>query len=186
MFFRLIRLSVLLSLSELKEKSWLDRNGFRRMKEVGQIYKCCLRFFNFAKGLNYDLSKFSDEFIPFFRLWKTITKSLGKLKTLRQGFVSMNMMNKCDKFHKDSPSDKKVKFTLPSAIELLETADFVYNFEQKPYASTQLRWHIWPTFPLNFMKGGTQGFPRHGVSDKQEVLFKRFCRLRHFQFVNWT
>ena len=34
----------------------------------------------------------------------------------------MNMMNKCAKFHKDSPSDKKVKFNLPSAIELSETA----------------------------------------------------------------
>ena len=40
----------------------------------------------------------------------------------------MNMMNKCAKFHKDSPSDKKVKFNLPSASELSETADFVYNF----------------------------------------------------------
>ena len=38
------------------------------------------------------------------------------------------MMNKCAKFHGDSPSDKKVKFNLASAIELLETADFVYNF----------------------------------------------------------
>ena len=40
----------------------------------------------------------------------------------------MSMMNKCAKFHKDSPSGKKVKFNLLSAIELLETADFVYNF----------------------------------------------------------
>ena len=32
------------------------------------------------------------------------------------------MMNKCAKFHKDSPSDKKVKFNLPSVIELSETA----------------------------------------------------------------
>ena len=40
----------------------------------------------------------------------------------------MNMMNQCAKFHKDSPSDKKVKFNLPSAIELSETANFVYNF----------------------------------------------------------
>ena len=38
------------------------------------------------------------------------------------------MMNKCGKFLKDSPSDKKVKFNLLSAIELSETADFVYNF----------------------------------------------------------
>ena len=38
------------------------------------------------------------------------------------------MMNKCEKFHIDSPSDKKVKFNLPSAIEISETADFVYNF----------------------------------------------------------
>ena len=36
----------------------------------------------------------------------------------------MNMMNKCAKFHKDSPSDKKVKFNLPSAIELSETYTF--------------------------------------------------------------
>ena len=40
----------------------------------------------------------------------------------------MNMMNKCAKFHKDSLSDKKVKLNLPSAIELSETAVFVYNF----------------------------------------------------------
>ena len=39
------------------------------------------------------------------------------------------MMNKSAKFHEDSLKDKKkkVKFNLPSAIELLETADFVYN-----------------------------------------------------------
>ena len=36
----------------------------------------------------------------------------------------MNMMNKCAKFPKDSPSDK-VKFNLPCAIELSETVDFV-------------------------------------------------------------
>ena len=40
----------------------------------------------------------------------------------------MNVMDKCAKFHKDSPSDKKVKFNLPSAIKLSETAFFVYNF----------------------------------------------------------
>ena len=43
---------------------------------------------------------------------------------MRESFVAMNMMNKCAKFHKDSPSDKRVKFTLPSAIELSETAFF--------------------------------------------------------------
>ena len=36
-------------------------------------------------------------------------------------------MNKCAKFHKDSPSDK-VKFNLPSAIELSGMAEVVYNF----------------------------------------------------------
>ena len=40
----------------------------------------------------------------------------------------MNMMNKCAEFHKDTPSGKKVKFNLPNAIELSETAHFVYNF----------------------------------------------------------
>ena len=39
----------------------------------------------------------------------------------------MNMMNKCAKFHKDSPSGKKVKFNLARAIELSETAVFVYK-----------------------------------------------------------
>ena len=54
----------------------------------------------------------------------------------------MNMMNKCAKFHKDSPSGKRVKFNLPSVVELSETADFVYSFVQKPNASEQLRWRI--------------------------------------------
>ena len=36
-------------------------------------------------------------------------------------------------------------------IELSETANYVYNFVSKPYTSEQLRWHIWPTFPLNFL-----------------------------------
>ena len=41
----------------------------------------------------------------------------------------MNMMNKCTKLHKDNiQANKKVKFNLPSANELSETADFVYNF----------------------------------------------------------
>ena len=51
-----------------------------------------------------------------------------KLKNVGQGYVAMNMMNRCAKFHKDSPSNKKVKSNLPSSIELSETADFVYNF----------------------------------------------------------
>ena len=38
------------------------------------------------------------------------------------------MMNKCARFHKDSPSGKKVNFNFAGAIELSETADFVYNF----------------------------------------------------------
>ena len=43
------------------------------------------------------------------------------------------MMNKCAKFHKDSPSGKTVKFNLARAIELSETAVFVYNFVSKHY-----------------------------------------------------
>ena len=35
-------------------------------------------FLIFAWGLSYDLSKFSDDFTPFFRLWKTINKSLDQ------------------------------------------------------------------------------------------------------------
>ena len=40
----------------------------------------------------------------------------------------MSMMNMCAKFYKDSLSGKKVKFNLTRAIELSETAVFVYNF----------------------------------------------------------
>ena len=68
-------------------------------------------------------------------------------------------MNKCAEFHKDSPSGKKVKLNLARAIELSETAVFVYNFVKKPYASEQLRWHIWPTFPLNFFMKFLQKMP---------------------------
>ena len=45
------------------------------MKEEGQIY----RFLIFAPELSFDIPKFSDDFTPFLRLWKTITKSLGKI-----------------------------------------------------------------------------------------------------------
>ena len=38
------------------------------------------------------------------------------------------MLNKFANFHGDSLSGKKVKFNLVRAIELWETADFVYNF----------------------------------------------------------
>ena len=42
------------------------------------------------------------------------------------------MIKKYAKFHKDSPSDKKVKLNLPNAIELSEMAVFVCNLVQKP------------------------------------------------------
>ena len=49
------------------------------MKEEGaDLQNVASDFLIFAWGLSYDLSKFSDDFTPFFRLWKTITKSLGK------------------------------------------------------------------------------------------------------------
>ena len=38
------------------------------------------------------------------------------------------MLNKCGKFHGNGLNGKKVKFILVRAIELSETADFVYNF----------------------------------------------------------
>ena len=63
-----------------------DKNGFRRMKEEGQILV-------FAPRLSYALSKLSDNFTPLFRLWKTTTKSLAKIKNLRQCFVAMDIMN---------------------------------------------------------------------------------------------
>ena len=40
----------------------------------------------------------------------------------------MSMINKCAKVHEDSPGGEKVKFNLARAIELSETAVFVWNF----------------------------------------------------------
>ena len=45
----------------------IDKNGFRRMKEEGQIYKILPLNFNFAWGLSYDLSKIGDNFTPYFQ-----------------------------------------------------------------------------------------------------------------------
>ena len=44
----------------------IDTNGFRRIKEEGLIYKVASDFLIFAWALSYDLSKFSDDFTPFF------------------------------------------------------------------------------------------------------------------------
>ena len=45
-----------------------------------------------------------------------------------EGQIARSMLNKRAKFHGDRPSGEKVKFNLARAIELSETADFVYNF----------------------------------------------------------
>ena len=132
-----------------------ENSFFTNFHYVEEIRKS-LRTRNVWIDYSYDHSKLRDGFTPFFRLWKAITKSPGKkIKTLRQYFVARNMMNKCAKFHKDSPSDKKVKFNLPSAIELSKTA----VLHKKPNASEQLRWPIWPTLPLNFLMNFSQKMP---------------------------
>ena len=47
----------------------LDENRFRILKEAGQIYKTLSQIFLFfAPELSYDLSKFSNNLTPFFRL----------------------------------------------------------------------------------------------------------------------
>ena len=56
----------------------VDKNGFHRMKEERQIYRTLLRFLFFALGLGYGLSNLVMILPHFFRLWKTIIKSLGK------------------------------------------------------------------------------------------------------------
>ena len=49
------------------------------MEEEGEIFEVLPRifFFDFAPGLSYNLSKLSDNFTPFFQLWKTIIKARG-------------------------------------------------------------------------------------------------------------
>ena len=80
--------------------------------------------------------------LPRFSTLKDQNDAPGQnLKNLRQHFVAISMLNKCAKFLGDSPSGKNVIFNLARAIELSETADFVYNFVQKPFTSEQLWWH---------------------------------------------
>ena len=61
---------------------FMNRNGQKRFsqneKRRADLQTSASIFFIFACGLSYDLSKFSDEFTPFFRIWKTITNSPGK------------------------------------------------------------------------------------------------------------
>ena len=98
------------------------------MKEEGHINKFASDFLIFAQGISYDLSKFRDDFTPFFNFERPYLSPRQKVKNLRPGLVAMTMINKRAKFHKDSTSGKKVKFNLPSVIELSKTADFLYNF----------------------------------------------------------
>ena len=97
-------------------------------------------FLIFAPGLSSDLSKLSEDFTPFFPRWKTITKSLGKkLKYLRHSFEAMTMMNKCAKFHKDSPSDNKINSISRARL----------NFRRRPFLCT--------TFYSNLMQASNFG-----------------------------
>ena len=57
-------------------------------------------------------------------------------------------MNKCAKFHKDSPSDKKS--SISQARLNFGDGRFCVQLCIETYASEQLWWHIWPAFPLNF------------------------------------
>ena len=60
--------------NESPQTKTVSQNERRR----ADLQKFVSRFFNFCpQDLNYDLSKLTDNFTPFFLLWKTITKSLG-------------------------------------------------------------------------------------------------------------
>ena len=57
----------------------IDRKRFlQNERRRADLQSLASDFLIFALGLSYDLPKFNDDFTPFFRLWKTITKSLGK------------------------------------------------------------------------------------------------------------
>ena len=129
---------------------WEDYNFVK-----GRSTNLCLKILIFALGLGYDLSKFSDDFTPFFQLSRTITKSLGKNKNLRQCFVARSTLNKCAKFHGDSQSGKKIKFNLTRAIELSETPDFVATLYRNPiqasnFAGTFDQLFLWINFLMQF------------------------------------
>ena len=95
------------------------------MKEERHIYKAMRQSFKF---LPRDLVMIFQSLVMILPRFFDFEVPRQRLKILRQRFVAMDMMNKCAKFHNDSQSDEKVKFILPSAIELSETAVFVYNF----------------------------------------------------------
>ena len=76
-------------------------------------------------------------------------------------------MNKCAKLHEDSLSSKKVKFNLSSAIELSETADFVYNFVQNPWQASNFggafdQLFLW-TYLCAFTEDASQILLYHGA-----------------------
>ena len=75
----------------------------------GMGVSATLVFIMCVPGLSYDLSKFSDNFTTFFRLWKTKLSPWAKFKKSEAAFVAMSMMNKCANFHGDTPSGEKVK-----------------------------------------------------------------------------
>ena len=56
----------------LNNESQETKTAFTEWKRNGRSTKNCLKILNFSWGLSYDLSKFSDDFTPFFRFWKTI------------------------------------------------------------------------------------------------------------------
>ena len=57
----------------------MDRRRFSQIESRrADIQNFASDFLIIAKGLSYDLSKFGDDFTPFFQLWKTLTKSSGK------------------------------------------------------------------------------------------------------------
>ena len=65
-------------------------------------------FLIFAEGLSYDLSKFSDDFTPFFSTLKDHNLVAGqKLKNLRHNVVARSMLNKCAQFMKIVQAVKK-------------------------------------------------------------------------------
>ena len=63
---------------QLLRESQQTKTVFAERKKKGRSTKIASQFLIIARGLSYDLSKFNDDFCLFFRLRKTIAKSLGK------------------------------------------------------------------------------------------------------------
>ena len=119
--------------------------GFCKWKKKGRWPNVASDLLFFAPRFSYDPPKLSGYFTPFFRLSKTINKTLGKIVKI-WGYEHNEQV--CQVSWKYS---KRLKSSIQSRQRnwTFGNSRFVYTFLHKN-KSEQIWLHILPTFPLKF------------------------------------